>query len=287
MKTALLAALLFFSLPAHAQYVQGGAVNAAPDTVYQYTGSWAASASYSYTFPKPTTSPCTLVVTLRGSGMALADTQKNTFVSVPLQSGMLWYSTTCASALDTVTLTCPSGTCWAQFTVGEYAGVWVPDQVSPEIVALTSGAGWTALITPTQNGELVLGFGSNHTTNTPQITAGTGFTLRTPGVNQFVEDMIQATAAPIRSAVTYSAPNTWCQTTISFKPGGPPPPFVFTLNGFGSFTFPMQAPPDCSAGDCSLVWTGPNGTVTLLPRQIGSLVIRKPSGDTAVVSIGP
>ena len=67
----------------------------------------------------------------------------------------------------------------------------------------------------------------------------------------------------------------------------PPQPFVFTLNGFGSFTFPMQVPPDCSAGDCSLVWTGPNGTVTLLPGQSGSLVIRKPTGDVVVVQIGP
>ena len=284
MKFLLPILLFLFALPAQAQYVQGGAVNAAPDTI---GGDWTAKASYSFTFAKPLTSPCTIMVSIRYPGQVISDSQGNTFANATNNTGRydeLWYSTACFSGPDTVTVTCPSA-CWSEFTVSEYAGVWLPDQVSPEVVNVVGTDGWTAPINATP-GELIIGIGNNHTTDVPQITGANGFTVRA-NANQFIADMLQTTAAPIYSEVTYSTPVNWCQRTISFKPGGPPPAFVYKLVGFGSFTFTMQAPPDCSAGDCSLVWTGPNGTVTLLPGQSGSLVIHKPTGDVVVVTIGP
>lgn len=75
--------------------------------------------------------------------------------------------------------------------------------------------------------------------------------------------------------------------TLTSGPPAPLPPFVFPYPGFGTFSFPMAAPPDCSDGTCSLVWMGPNGAVTLLPGQSGQLVIQKPGNAVTVVTVGP
>lgn len=221
------ALVLLASLPCCAQYVQGAGVNAAPDTVFAVNGTWSPTASYSFTFPKPTTAPCTLMVSMRQSGLVISDTQKNNFALASNNLGRygeLWYSTSCASAADTVTVACPGGTpCWAQFTISEYSGVWVPDQVSAELQDVTGTTGYTQNVTPTQDGELIVGIGNNHTTNTPSITGMNGFAVRAVA-NQFIADFLQPKAAPIASAVTYASSVLWCQTTISFKPLVPPPP---------------------------------------------------------------
>lgn len=293
MKLATLLAFLLFALPAQAQtaspYVQGGSVNAAPDTI---GGNWTAKASYSFAFPKPLTAPCTVMVSVRGPEQSVSDSQGNSFTLAtgnPGRSDRLFYSTTCASAADTVTVSCPSA-CWAQFTVSHYSGVWVPDQLSPEVLNVTGTDGYTAPVTPTQDGELIVVIGNNHTTNSPGITGANGFTVRA-NANQFIGDMLQAKAAPIYGEVTYATPVLWCQRTISYKPGGPPPPFVWPMPGFGTFTFPMYAPPDCAmtAGVCSIVAcnTTKNICVTLLPGEQGSIVIAKPTSSVTVVQAGP
>lgn len=69
---------------------------------------------------------------------------------------------------------------------------------------------------------------------------------------------------------------------------GPPPPFVFPLTGFGTFTFPLMlsSVPDCSDGTCSLVACNvtTNVCVTLLPGQSGNVVIWKSSNNWVVVA---
>lgn len=291
------AILPLIALPVGAQtspYVQSGSINAAAyypasagcaESGISYN--WTPQPSYTCTLRKPITSPCTVVVDMRYPN-AFSDSLGTKFVIATNNSGRydeLWYSTSCPIGTDAFTFT---GGQQADIVV--YAGVWVPDQVSTEVVNITGTDAWANPVTPSVNGALVLTFGNNHTLNSPGITGANGFTLR-ENANQFVADLVQTTAAPIAGEVTYSAPVNWCQYTISFKPGGPPPPFKYTLTGFGTFTFPMQAPPDCSAGGCSLVACNttlqPNVCVTLTPGQNGSLVIRKPSGDTTVVSVGP
>jgi len=220
MKVRTLLALLFpFTLFAQSPYVQGGSVNASPDTIYSVTGSWAEGGPiYTYTFAQPLVSPCTLLVSVRQPGQVVSDTQGNSFIQLSTGYTQLWYSKTCSSGPDTIKVTCPS-LCWSQFTASEYAGSWVLDQQSPEVYGVNSATGWTASIMPTQSGELIIGIGSNSTTNTPQITAGTGWTLRA-NADEFIEDMVQATAAPVASAVTYSVPSFWSQITYSFMPTG-------------------------------------------------------------------
>lgn len=234
MRNLFLAALLsLLSLPAQAQYVQGGAVNAAPDTI---GGNWQAQSSYSYTFKAPLTSPCTIMVSSRFPGQIISDTQNNTY-SVATKNAdkfdQLSNSNTCQSGANTVTIKCLS-ICWSQFTVSEYAGVWLPDQVSDEIQNVIGKDAWTAPITPTQNGELIIGIGNNHTTNAPGIVGTNGFTVRA-NANQFIADLVQTTAAPIYSEVTYSSAVNWCQRTISFKPltpvTPPPQPDSITVQG--------------------------------------------------------
>lgn len=208
--------LVIAALPAQAQYPKGQ-VNASPNTLIS------PQASYSLALDAPLVAPCTVMVSARQNNLTIADSQKNTFVLAGT-SNPLWYSTSCSSGADAITVSVSGGKAdWAQVVAVAYPGVWTLDQISTEVQNVTSPNGWGNAITPTQNGELIIGIGNNHTSNTPGITAAGGFTLRASG-NQFIEDMIQSVAAPIYSEVSYSQALTWCQTTLSFKLAGPPPP---------------------------------------------------------------
>lgn len=140
-------------------------------------------------------------------------------------------------------------------------------------------------------GGWVANYAINLNAGTANLCSATGSNGTIPaGTFQQITLTCPAGANPAAGNLSIVLSGTGAQIdfdNVSLTIPGQPPPFVFTLNGFGSFTFPMQVPPDCSAGDCSLVWTGPNGTVTVLPGQSGSLVIHKPTGDVVVVQIGP
>jgi hypothetical protein len=224
-------ALLVSPLFAQNPYVQGGSVNASPDTIYNVTGSWSEGGpTYTYHFPQALVAPCTIIVSIKNSGQTVSDSQGNGFVQLGSADSFLWYSTSCSSGADTVTVTC-SGLCWSQFTVSDYSGVWVPDQQS-SLAAGTGTIGTSPAIAPTKNGELIIGAGFNTTTNTPQITAGSGWTLRA-NAGEFLEDFVQTTAASVASTVTYSASVSWYQDVFSFSPATAAP----TITSANATTF--------------------------------------------------
>lgn len=259
--------LLLFALPAQAQYVQGDVINAAPDTI---GGNWTAKASYAYTFKQPLLAPCTLIVTVRGPGLSITDSQGNAFSLLTNnagRSGQAFSSPTCASGADTITVSCPSGPCWVQATFSAYAGQWRLAQVAPDADGLSATAA-TPPVTPSSNGSLIVSFGSNHTTNTPQITAGTGFTLRASG-NEFIEDFIQATAAPVAGTATYSAPVSWCQMTLVFTLAGPPPPPTSVTVDIGQLLWCAK----CDGSDDTPV--------------TGNFVVAQTGGPSTTVNINP
>jgi hypothetical protein len=213
--------LLFFlaAFPLRAQYMQGGAINVAPDVHW-----WEYSNTYSFTFTKSLVAPCTIMISNRyptadpNNPGSITDTQGNSFSPVAGNPGgydQLWTSNTCSSGPDTVTFSYAKAG-WAQFTVSEYTGTWIVDQVSPEVVNVDSYWGWTDPVMPSQDGELIIGIGNNHTSNTVGIIGNLGFTVRAYG-NQFIGDFLQTKAAPVFSVVQYSDDVVWCQRTISFR----------------------------------------------------------------------
>lgn len=99
---------------------------------------------------------------------------------------------------------------------------------------------------------------------------------------------LPAGQVPLLLILDASAANLNDALTFTYVPPAPLPPFVFTLNGFGTFTFPLMlsSVPDCSDGTCSLVACNvtTNVCVTLLPGQSGNVVIWKSSNNWVVVA---
>lgn len=106
----------------------------------------------------------------------------------------------------------------------------------------TSSTSTSGSITPSQNGCLIIGAGTDQIAATTTVTAGSGYTLRgmagtsNNSVRVYAEDQIQATATGITASFTLSASNTWAIKIASFIPaagGGPTPPPFGTLMMMG------------------------------------------------------
>jgi hypothetical protein len=206
---------LFISFPGSAQtYVQGGVQKITdPKTVYTFT------------FPKPNTAPCTLFISARTFALPVSDSNGNTWIKAPGHIG-LWYTTTCASGPNTITISYPQPT-YFQDVPAEYSGVLIPRQVSD----FTNGYNTSVATSPSiaaLAGDLILGSGWTEGLNYNTATAGTGFTIHggSNGVNVFLEDMIQPADGLAVSSTTYAFldPFGWHQAVAAFKVSVPPPP---------------------------------------------------------------
>jgi len=201
-------------------YLEGGTLNVAPDSNW-----WLYSNTYTYTFDLPLAAPCTLVLASRyptGNG-TVSDSQGNTWVNATGDSyNSLYYTTTCSSGPDTVTVSVNGGYVagapgWFQGVFAEYSGTWTLDQMAQgsyqafnHMIAISPG------IEPTQPGELIIGIGQNHQANFPDVEPGMGFTLR--GVaNIYLQDALQTNAASVASIVCYAPPTYTMDSVFSFK----------------------------------------------------------------------
>ncbi len=145
----------------------------------------------------------------------VTDSKGNTWVKL---YNTFWYALNCAAGATTVTVAFGSAT-HMQGDVAEYTGVanLAPD-VSADIASGTSTTATSTSVTPIVNGDLILGWGFNGTTNSPTYTAGTGYTLRDTGTkNAFLEDKVQLTAAAITAVVTINASDAWSIGIVAFK----------------------------------------------------------------------
>ncbi|MGC2829986.1 MAG: hypothetical protein WB994_10130, partial [Candidatus Acidiferrum sp.] len=185
MKTRLLRSLRFlilalFPLPLVGQtFIQLGTVN-------QPTGS---ATSYSCAYPQPNGSGNTLMLAARfgtGATVSVIDSQGNTWLPAIGVSVGLWYATNSKAGANTVTITYSAGQPF-QGVCAEYSGTFYLDQV-PQVASGTGTVATSPSISTAYSGDLIIGFGTNDTTNGPSITAGSGFTLRAE-VNTLLEDM--------------------------------------------------------------------------------------------------
>jgi uncharacterized membrane protein (UPF0136 family) len=205
-------------------FLQAGTVN--------QTGS--TSLTYSCTFPQATQAGNTLILAGRfgiPATWTVNDSQGNPWVPVVNSTVGLWYAPNSKAGTNTVTITYSQlqpfqGVC------AEYSGLFALDQST----AIVSGTGTTAtssLITTTAVNDLIVGFGTNDTTNSEggvrgDLTAGSGFTLR-GNENIFIEDEVQGTAGPISSSVNYGASVVWNQGIAAFSPLPAGSPIITSL----------------------------------------------------------
>lgn len=152
----------------------------------------------------------------------VTDSNTNVWTQVLLNNvgqGSLWYAANCNSGPNIVTVTNTNTGTHLQSVVAEYSGVAT---VNPFDVAanLATGVGITATslsFSTSKDSELLIGFGSNGTTNTPGITAGSGYNLRA-NVNCFIEDSTAGPAGSYTASVTYSGSVSWVQWAAAFLP---------------------------------------------------------------------
>ena len=172
--------------------------------------------SWAFTLPNPVQAGSVLMFACRATNVTgITDSNGNTWASA---ESTFWYALNCAGGSTTVTVTL-SATGPAQGSVSEYSGL---ANAAPDVVAnLAAGTSTTALstsVTPTVNGDLILAWGGNNTTNTPTYTAGSGYTLRsTPTKNSFLEDLTQGTAGAITATLTINASDIWNIGIVAFK----------------------------------------------------------------------
>lgn len=174
--------------------------------------------SYTFTFKQPNTSPCTLFISARAWTLTIQDSNGNVWAKSLGHNG-LWYTTTCNSGIDTITIPFSTPT-YLQAVFAEYQGILVPDQASgsaqgSSALAVSSSIQATA-------GELVLGVGWNDN-NQVQATAGLGFQMR-QDTNVFLEDQTQSVTAQAVSTVSYPVIENWVQAVVAFQVSVPPPP---------------------------------------------------------------
>lgn len=253
-------------------YVQGGVQPLGQQTVFTFT------------FAKPNTAPCTLFVAVRNPNFTVADSNGNTWVK---DSNELYQTTTCASGVNTVTLTF-TGPSYEQAVFAEYGGVLAVDGSIPALAQGTGVAAASSII-QVNAGDLVLGWGSNANSNSDAVTAGAGFTLR-GDVNQYLQDEVVAVAGPTQSTVTYATADTWITSVAAFKVVTPPGPLVITIPNLATFTFLVNAVsqlPTCSATDpqpCTLQLQFCSPTNNCVMGNAGTFSIVKNAGNGAQTS---
>jgi hypothetical protein len=167
-----------------------------------------------------------LVIVSRQTITAISDTLSNTnWTNANITNGSIWYCPNCKGGANTLSCTTAGG---CQSVWAEYSGIALTSPLDVQNASTATGTGTAAAsnsITTTKDGDLIIGYGWNSTTNSPTITAGSGFTLRNnnPSPNSHLQDRLLTPAGAITSQCTYSASATWFESVISFKaaiPGG-------------------------------------------------------------------
>jgi hypothetical protein len=198
----------------------------------------AQQATHTLTFAKPNTAPCTLIMSARFITLPpITDSNNNTWVKTPGFNG-LWHTTSCASGLNTITVTLPSAD-WFQGGVAEYSGILIPDLASD--FASGSSALATSPVVNARAGELILGSGWSSGSST--LAPSSGYALRF-FADAFLEDMIQPIDGPATSSAIYTpAPAYgWYQAVAAFKTIVPLVPQPIHLAVTGSVLFDDKTP---------------------------------------------
>jgi len=182
------------------------------------------SLTYAYVLPNNVLFGSLLVYAVRDNGglpaTGVTDSRGNTWVKL---YNTFWYALNCAAGPTTVTVTYASNN-HEQGIIAEYSNVanLAPD-ASANIVGGTSNTATSASITPTVNGDLILAWAYNGTTNGPTYTAGAGFTLRSTGThNACLEEQVQLTAAALTASLTINSSVAWDIGIVAFKASGAP-----------------------------------------------------------------
>lgn len=226
---ALLLFLLQFTIPMHSAAPHGGAAGptithiqgCADDTV-------GSTSSFSCTLASPVTAGhflyiCTAQVnstTTTFSGDSRGFTPDITNANANNGTSFA----TCAYVINAVgggtTFTATATQSFASINVEEFAisGTQAIDvsgpghQSSPTSSTAVSGDS----ITPTANGDLILGYISAN--NGPDITPGTGWTAGTPtDASSLIEFQVQTTAAAIPTTATLDSSQLWFVHTVAIK----------------------------------------------------------------------
>src|SRR5271157_982709 len=230
-------------------------------TVNQPTGS---ALTYSCSYSQANGGGNTLVLVGRFgvTVSSITDSQGNLWEPAGVNGSTgLWYATNSKAGTNSVTVTFPTNQPF-QGVCAEYSGQLRLDQLA-QGAGGTGTAAASSSISTIASGDLIIGFGNNYTTNTPSVTAGTGFTLRGQ-VNEFLEDMIQSAAGPVASSVTYGSSVSWNQYVVAFAVG---PPKLGSLVQVGAVNQPGG-----SSLTYSCSFSGPNnsGNTLVLAGRFGA-----------------
>jgi hypothetical protein len=277
---------LVCSLSAFAQqgsFVQAGTIN-------QPGGN---SLTYSCVFPQSNQAGNTLVLAGRFSVPAtwsVSDSQGNPWVPVVNSQVGLWYAPNSKAGANTVTITYSQAQPF-QGVCAEYSGLFIVDQTAQVVSGSGATATSSSIVTSTGN-DLIVGFGTNDTTNFPGLTAGPGFTLR-GNVNTFLEDEIQSTAGSISSSTLYGASVLWNQGVAAFTAKPPGFPIILSLNPVvgpvGTSVTVNGTNFGASQGTSTVKFNGTTATVTSgswTPTKITTTVPTGATTGNTVVTVG-
>jgi hypothetical protein len=228
-----------------------------------------------------------------GSGTFTLTSLNNTWTAgASSDDAAIFIAQPCKPGPDTITTSRQVMPRYTWGWVAEYSGLGAYDTGGSFEAATTIP---TVALNLSQANEFIVAGFKEHGPVGVMITPVAGLKLTdTSGGNTLgLIDGTATSSGAYAAGFTSGGPNqsytpTWAMLAVAFKPFNPPP-FIFHLAGFGTFTFPMNAPPDCSDGLCSIVACDAtsNQCVTFLPGQSGSIVFRKPSGDMVIVMAGP
>jgi hypothetical protein len=221
MKKLLLFTILIFTLGSttHAQVlvqsaVHSGAINWYPLTVH------------SATLPNPVTAGDFLVVFMRNCNFAttpaqpFVDSQANLWKDATIYHDK-WYVESAIGGPLTLTFSYAQPN-YCQFAIADFRGSWVLDVVSHPLYSDNVTDGTSYSITPSQSGELILGFGIDDCGCAggydPAVSPGPGFQFAALTVPLYIEYMVQPIAAPIMATDHHAAPVDTIITVAAFKP---------------------------------------------------------------------
>ena len=168
------------------------------------------------------------------SPASCSDTQGNTYVlattqydSTKNQSLGICYAANIKAGANTVTVT--FGGAFRRLIIHEYSGIAAVNPV--DVTAKNNANGSTAAnaitstaATTTVPGALIFG-ATMDDADTTTITAGTGFTQRNSVNNKdlVTQDMVQTTAGPVASTMTFGAADRYLAHMVAFKPAAVTP----------------------------------------------------------------
>jgi hypothetical protein len=165
-------------------------------------------------FQKPTAMPCTLFLVGRELSTPIITDDAGNVWEAAADRG-LWYAP-CKGATSKVAISFSSSVSFYG-VLGEKAGYFDVD-VSSITVNGNSNPSASATITTTQ-ADLIIGYGWNYSTMTPNLTAGSGYVLEGQA-NAFIEDLQQSAPGPMSAGVNFRTgfSGWWVQGVVAFKP---------------------------------------------------------------------